>query len=552
MSEATAGMIVIGGGIAGLAAAARAVELGLRPVVLEQGARPDYRCNSRSSGGIFHVAYHDMKADPALLAAAIHKTSADAASDGLVAAIAGNAGRLIDWLSAHGIRFMKASPVDWHRWTVAPPRPLRSGLDFPGLGVDTILTRLTAVITERGGAIRLGHHAQAIERTEDGLLRVTCATEVGSVALSARAVVIADGGFQADPELMRAHISPRPEHLVQRGAATGRGDGIRMARALGAALTRADRFYGHLLHRNALANDALWPYPTLDAIAAAALVVGPDGRRFVDEGRGGVYLSNVIAALPDPAAAFVIFDQAIWDDVGRQTLYPANPVLETLGGAIIRAETLPALAAAAGLDADALAAEVAAHNAAIGDGIADARPVPRTGRPSRISGGPFMAVPLCPGITHTMGGLAVDGRMRVLDQAGHPIPGLYAAGGSTGGLEGGDAVGYVGGLVKGGVMGLLAAEDIAGASRRDAAPPAPAPRPAPAYPFLRLAMRHGASASLVASFLVAALAAALAWPAGPWLALAAAAALGIGTYLLLRILMELVALVTAMLLPHDP
>ena len=49
------------------------------------------------------------------------------------------------------------------------------------------------------------------------------------LALSARAVVIADGGFPGDPELFRRHIGPRPDLVLQRHAGTAVGDGIRMA-----------------------------------------------------------------------------------------------------------------------------------------------------------------------------------------------------------------------------------------------------------------------------------------------------------------------------------
>jgi len=48
--------------------------------------------------------------------------------------------------------------------------------------------------------------------------------------------------------------------------------------------------------------------------------------------------------------------------------------------------------------------------------------------------------------------------MQLRDADDQPIPGLYAAGGTTGGLEGGGTLGYVGGLIKAATMGLIAAE----------------------------------------------------------------------------------------------
>ena len=65
-------------------------------------------------------------------------------------------------------------------------------------------------------------------------------------------------------------------------------------------------------------------------------------------------------------------------------------------------------------------------------------------------------------MTYTTGGLLIDSACRVLNEQGAPIPGLYAAGCSTGGLEGGKNRTYVGGLVKSSVTGLRAAEHILG------------------------------------------------------------------------------------------
>ena len=59
-------------------------------------------------------------------------------------------------------------------------------------------------------------------------------------------------------------------------------------------------------------------------------------------------------------------------------------------------------------------------------------------------------------------GLAVS-CSRVLDLDDKAIPGLYAAGSTVGGLDGGPHAGYVGGLIKA-TIGLRAAETIAGKS----------------------------------------------------------------------------------------
>ena len=66
-------LVSIGGGFAGLVAALRGAELGLRTEILEQGTDERYLCSSRWAGGIFHVSYHDVKLAPAELVGAIEQ-----------------------------------------------------------------------------------------------------------------------------------------------------------------------------------------------------------------------------------------------------------------------------------------------------------------------------------------------------------------------------------------------------------------------------------------------------------------------------------------------
>jgi hypothetical protein len=73
--------------------------------------------------------------------------------------------------------------------------------------------------------------------------------------------------------------------------------------------------------------------------------------------------------------------------------------------------------------------------------------------------GSRVAVHVTAAVTHTLGGLRVDTRARVLDQDGAPLDGLYAAGVDAGGVAAG---GYSSGLAQALVLGLAAAEDLAG------------------------------------------------------------------------------------------
>jgi fumarate reductase flavoprotein subunit len=283
--------------------------------------------------------------------------------------------------------------------------------------------------------------------------------------IAADHVVLADGGFQTSPDDLRGPVTPAPEKVFQRNARTGMGAGMRMAKEVGAAVSDLRGFYGHVLSKDAFNTDKLWPYAWLDFVAAAGIAVDRDGKRVEDEGLGGVHMANAIAALPDPLSVTVIADQKIWEERGTFNILPPNPRLVDGGGTMYKADTLEALAAQAGIAPEALVATVRDYNAAVkANAVGGLMPVRSTHKftPYAIEKGPFYAFPACAGITYTMGGVMTDERCRVLKADGQAIPGLYAVGCTTGGLEGGEKKGYVGGLVKSSAMGLRAAEQILG------------------------------------------------------------------------------------------
>jgi fumarate reductase flavoprotein subunit len=457
-------LAAIGGGFAGLCAALRGAELGLRTAVLEAGADDNYLCSSRCAGGIFHVSYHDVKLGRDELIAAINGQTGGEVDPELAGAIADDAGRTVDWLASQGAAFTQSSPINWHRFTLSPPRAAVAGQDWRGRGPDRMIDQLCKRLEERQGRMLLGTRAGSLRVERSRVVGIDTRTRDGDLTILADTVVIADGGFPANHELFRRHIGPRPDRVLMRHAGTAMGDGLRMAEAAGAALVNLDRFYGHLLSRDAMENDGLWPYPQIDAVGVAGIVVDHDGRRILDEGRGGISISNDLARLDDPLCGTVICDAAMWETAGKAAQIPPNPQLLAGGGTLHQAETLEALAQMASLPPDALAETVVAYNAAVRDDkIAALSPSRSTrgGQPKPIEAPPFFAIPICIGITNTMGGIATDGHGRVKRADGSIIAGLYAAGGATGGLEGGGALGYVGGLIKACVFGLRVAEAAA-------------------------------------------------------------------------------------------
>ena len=314
-------LVIVGGGLAGMVAGARAAERGLRVAVLEKGTDPRYPCNTRWSGGIIHIAYTDPKEPEAALRAAIERNTRGFTDPALADVLVRETTRVIDWLRAQGGRFMRAGAVAWQNWMMAPPRPLVAGLDWQGRGPDVMLRLLADRLRHGGGTLVLGATGRTLAMQDGRCIGIEAEQSGVARRFTARAVVLADGGFQADLAMLRQHIMQVPEQVKQRGAATGAGDGLRMAREAGAAITALDCFYGHLLCRDSMVNDRVWPYPELDGIATAGIVVNDAGARIVDEGMGGIHMANMIARSSAPLTATVVFDTKI---LGRPRPFGAD------------------------------------------------------------------------------------------------------------------------------------------------------------------------------------------------------------------------------------
>lgn len=459
MADSTADVIVIGAGIAGLVAANRAAQLGKRVVVLEASTEDKYICNSRYAYGTIHINYSDLEASEDSLVARIEAATEGSARKDLARAVAKDGRRLTQWLRSENIDVIR---LDGYQTNVLAPAWRKGyGLTWKDYGADVALQRLGANFEKRQGRILRGHRATALKSGKGGIT-----VEAAQGSFTAPAVVIADGGFQANLDMVkRFGISPAPEKLLPRNGGTAVGDGIKLAQSLGGAITDGamNNIYGHIHSRDAMNTTKLWPRPYMDEVAASGIVIDSNGRRIADEGLGGIWITNAIARSPDPLDFTIVFDQAVWDGPGRNHVQPPNPLLLEAGGTLHRADTIAGLAELIGAPPKALQETVDRYNAALKAGALNTLSPPRTDKtkPWPIKTAPFYGMPICVAITNCMGGIVVDGDGRVLDKADKPVPGLYAVGSTVGGLDGGPHAGYVGGLIKA-TIGLRAAEAIAG------------------------------------------------------------------------------------------
>ncbi len=461
--------VTVGGGFSGLIPACRAAEAGLSAAVLEARSEDRYPCSSRYSTGVGNIMGLPIMAEPERMFRAIMDGSGANAHPAVARAMAENGKRAIDWLSQQGAAFtQRALQHDQPGQKVlAPPRRAIAGLDWEDRGPDLFMQRLEKNLKDRGRLLMRGTRVEALVVAAGACVGVDVVRNGVRERIAAKAVVIADGGFAANRDMIAKYITPRADRVLCRVGPGAQGDGIRMAEAAGAAIGGFGAFYGHIHHRNAMTNPRLWPYPHLDAAAELGILVGPDGKRFADEGQGGVCIANAVAQLPDPLSAILIIDDAIWRaEPGITTTVPANPAMADAGGELTSAADIETLAARLRLPVDTLVQTVRDYNQAVASGDFVRLAVARTTRkhkPMPILNPPFHAVPLCTGVTGTMGGVVINEHAQALKPDGSVFPGLYVAGTPVAGLEGGPRAGYVGGISKSFVLGLLAGEHIAGA-----------------------------------------------------------------------------------------
>lgn len=439
-------VLVIGGGLAGIAAALRAQELGSNVGLLERDPEFGGGGNIRISGGLFHLGGPATSLAPPTLPVDEALAHITALTKGQIRQpvarmLATRAAGSIQWLKEQGVPFMPERAV------IAPRGGLNAGRQLnPLRAPDIAMRKLHGRLIENGGTIYNGARAQACKAQPNGWLVTATSPEKKGLEVEAPAVIIADGGFQADPALVDRYIGAQASKAVLRARPNSTGDGLRLALALGASVAgEGHGVYGHVLHRRATQDENFLPYPLFDALCLIAPMVDERGKLFEHGVDDGVEVTVKMLTAPDPNVFSLVLDETMW--TGRAVQAGVNPTIVQKGGQVDQAATLAELAKLASMDARQLTSSIERHNAS---------------QPHKLAQPPFYRIPLSPGITFTMPGIAINERAEVLRTAGEAIPGVYAAGSCTGSVHGKvGGGGYLGGLNVALVTGLVAGESAA-------------------------------------------------------------------------------------------
>ena len=285
--------------------------------------------------------------------------------------------------------------------------PLTAGVRFDTAG-------LTEALIRAAGEVRFD---QPVTVTGTDTVTVTgtdtvTVTGTGTGTDPGGPLLLATGGFQGDPELVARYVKPAAPLRV-RANPWSSGDGLKLALARGAALSQGlDEFYGRNMADVEFGENEF--VSLAQVFGRYARIFNDHGEEFFDHNAvSWSELDLVQATAHQPGArAWYVFDEEALDELIRY-----GTVRELVAQAPTRT---------------------------------DPADLPFTAPPQAV-----VATRVGAAITHTIGGLWIDERARVLDGQAEPIEGLYAAGVDAGGISTG---GYASGLASALVLGLTAAE----------------------------------------------------------------------------------------------
>ncbi|OPY88999.1 MAG: Fumarate reductase flavoprotein subunit precursor [Syntrophus sp. PtaU1.Bin208] len=418
-------IVIIGAGATGFTAAITAHDRGAKVILLEK--MPITGGNSQLAAGGMNAAETKIQKEKGIKDSAdlmyedTMKGGKNISDPDLVKILAKGSAAAVDWLTSIGAdlsdvgRLGGASVARAHR-----PR----GGAAVGANITQVLKKNAE---DRKIDIRV--NSRAVQILEDGKGHVTGVLVEGKHSklykISAKAVIIATGGFSANPERV-AYYQPAYKGMTTSNQPGATGDGINLGATAGGDLVDMKQIQ---IHPTVAAGSRIL---ITEAVRGnGAILVNREGKRFVNEMTTRDAASAAILAQTGKSA-FLVFDEGI-----RKSLKQIEGYFHL--NLVTSGNTIADLAGKIKVPAAELEAAVNAYNKAVDEKNDAAFKRPDMPRSLKTPG--FYAIEITPGVHYTMGGLKVDANARVMTKDGKPISGLFAAGEGTGGIHGANRLG---------------------------------------------------------------------------------------------------------------
>ena len=433
-----ADVVVIGAGGAGLAAAVSAHQNGATVIILEK--MPQVGGNTIISGAAYN-AVDPERQEPLGIEDSIEKHFTQTYEGGdklgepvLIRTLVENALPTLHWMESMGMEFKDGIfTVLGGLWPRAhkPVKPLGTGY------IETLMNYIEK--NEDSILLLTDTRATNIYKDKDtGRVTAVKATGPDSTILAQgnKAVIIATGGFGNDVEMREKYnkIWPSLKNIKSTNHPGATGDGLALAEQVGADLIGLEHI--QLLPMGDPDTGSL--AGNIEQGVENRIFVNKEGKRFVDEGARRDVMTKALFEQEDD------FMWIVLDSHNYPTMDTKNNFNETIGelveqGRAYMADTLEELAEQIEVDPENLKAAVAGFNAAVEKGGPDK--FGRTLFDEKIDTPPYFAGARMPTVHHTMGGIKINTEAQVIDTEGNVIPGLYAAGETTGGIHGSNRLG---------------------------------------------------------------------------------------------------------------
>ena len=255
------------------------------------------------------------------------------------------------------------------------------------------------------------------------------------LSIEASSVVLATGGFGRNVDMRVKYNSEMGDSYKCTDCAGATGDGVVMAEEAGASLVDMQFIQTH--PTGDPQNGAMLDVGSI-RVDGCAVMVNKEGNRFVEELARRDVASSATIAQTGSLGYFVFSKSAA--EAGGYFEWGADEIASmTERGLFVEGDTLEAICEPFGIDASTLATTIDTWNTDCKAG-ADSQFGYRA-EMFPIDASPYCAFACCPTVHYTMGGVSIDPSARVLNEAGEPISGLFAAGEVTGNVMGTNRLG---------------------------------------------------------------------------------------------------------------